>query len=96
MALIDVNDVRGEFLADDVPRIAIAIRAAADVQSGTLTQRVEHRALVFPDRASVDAAQFAGLRRQVSRKERAEIAFTDEADARGILFRGDRQSGGIG
>src|SRR6185437_10397 len=96
VTLIDIHDIGSDILANHVPGLATAVGAATDVQAGTLARRVEHRALVFAERVTVRVAQFPRVRRQVGRQERAEVALADEADAGGILFRGNRQARVVG
>src|SRR5690606_31667573 len=87
VALIDVEDVAVDVLADHEPRRLRAAAHAADVQALALAEgEIEHPRM-FADAGAGRVADLAGPGRQVARQEFAEIALADEADAGGILFR---------
>ena len=86
MALVDIQQVALDVLADHEPGCLRPTAHAADVQAFALAESEIEHARMFTDALAVRRANVARPGRQVARQEFAEIAFADEADAGRILF----------
>src|SRR5690606_24616980 len=93
VALVHVQHVAGDVLADDVPRRLFAPAHAAQVQAAALAEGGEGHGGVRADDATLRVVDLAVARREVARQEPAEVAFTDAADTGGILLGRSGQSG---
>src|SRR5262245_23870981 len=78
--------IAAHVLGGDVPRFTDAFAAAADAETLSLPDGVEHEALVASQDLPFGGADLSGVIRQVAVEELAERALPDKADAGGVLL----------
>src|SRR5688500_9267799 len=83
-ALVHVQHVVRDVLADDVPRRGFETAHAAYVQAFALAESEIEHARMLTEHVAIGRAHLARARGQVPRKELTEIPLADEADAGGI------------
>src|SRR6188474_1384158 len=87
MALVDVEQVAFDILADHEPWRLRAAAHPTDVQALALAEGVVEDARVFAHAVAGRIADLAGAGGQVAAEELAEVALADEADSGRILLR---------
>ena len=87
VALSHDQDIMGQILVHDIPRLAGIARFTTDAQSLALTQGIKHQTLVSAEPVTVRGADLTRLSRQITAEKFPKRSLADKTDA-GAVFLG--------